>query len=87
MSTPVFVDPDISTQADGSQSPQVPVPFLEDPFEAIRQAYLVETDIESERFEDSYETAPPASPPDLPSRKHSQGTSELVEDDEVEDEE
>ncbi|GKA70219.1 hypothetical protein Tco_0776283 [Tanacetum coccineum] len=62
MSTPVFVDPDISTQADGSQSPQVPVPFLEDPFEAIRQAYLVETDIESEPFEDPVETETPESP-------------------------
>ncbi|GJR49954.1 zinc finger, CCHC-type containing protein [Tanacetum coccineum] len=44
MSTPVFVDPEISTQADGAQSPRVPVPFPEDPYEAIRQAYLVETE-------------------------------------------
>ncbi|GKE16374.1 hypothetical protein Tco_1423951, partial [Tanacetum coccineum] len=39
----VFVDPEISTQADGAQSPRVPVPFPEDPYKAIRQAYLVET--------------------------------------------
>nr|GEW08010.1 hypothetical protein [Tanacetum cinerariifolium] len=38
---PVFVDLEISTQADGAQSSPVPVPFPEDPYEAIRQAYLV----------------------------------------------
>ncbi|GKA42526.1 hypothetical protein Tco_0735186 [Tanacetum coccineum] len=32
------------SKADGAQSPQVPVPFPEDPYEAIRQAYLVETE-------------------------------------------
>ncbi|GJS81367.1 hypothetical protein Tco_0747908 [Tanacetum coccineum] len=52
MSTPVFVDPKISTQADGAQSSRVPVPRPEDPYEAIRQAYLVETDTKSEPFED-----------------------------------
>ncbi|GJX32893.1 hypothetical protein Tco_0242748 [Tanacetum coccineum] len=44
MSTPVFVDPEISTQADEAQSPRVLVPFLKDPYKAIRQAYLVETE-------------------------------------------
>ncbi|GKA38675.1 hypothetical protein Tco_0731226 [Tanacetum coccineum] len=44
MSTPMFVDPEISTQADGAQSPRVPIPFPEDPYEAIRQAYLVEAE-------------------------------------------
>nr|GEV57635.1 hypothetical protein [Tanacetum cinerariifolium] len=44
MSTSVFVDLEISTQADGAQSSRVPVPFPEDPYEAIRQVYLVETD-------------------------------------------
>ncbi|GKE83538.1 hypothetical protein Tco_1557280 [Tanacetum coccineum] len=47
MSTLVFVDPEISTQADGAQSSRVPVPLPEDPYEAIRQAYLVGTDTES----------------------------------------
>ncbi|GJX23183.1 hypothetical protein Tco_0227628 [Tanacetum coccineum] len=154
MSTLVFVDPKISTQADGAQIPRVPIPFPEDPYEAIRQAYLVGTDTESEPFEDpveteapesphtialptslfdstpptlvpilcrtarmsvrvppamssglsasiaevaamsdsafhkwfrsSYESSPSSSPPDLPSRKRYQGTSELVEDDENE---
>ncbi|GJZ75312.1 hypothetical protein Tco_0639777 [Tanacetum coccineum] len=62
MSTLVFVDPEISTQADGAQSPRVPVPFPEDPYEAIRQAYLVGTDTESEPFEDPVETEAPESP-------------------------
>ncbi|GJR50212.1 APOBEC/CMP deaminase [Tanacetum coccineum] len=35
MSTPIFFDPEISTQPDGVQSPRVPVPFPEDPYEAI----------------------------------------------------
>nr|GEY60986.1 hypothetical protein [Tanacetum cinerariifolium] len=52
MSTLVFVDPEISTQADRAQSSQVPVSLLNDPYEAISQAYLVETDAESEPFED-----------------------------------
>ncbi|GJY88137.1 hypothetical protein Tco_0502765 [Tanacetum coccineum] len=34
------------------------------------------------RFRSSYESSPSSSPPDLPSRKRYQGTSELVEDDE-----
>nr|GEV48425.1 hypothetical protein [Tanacetum cinerariifolium] len=51
MSTIVFVDPEIFTQADGAQSSRVPVPLLEDPYEAIRQAYLVRTNTESEPFE------------------------------------
>ncbi|GJV98846.1 hypothetical protein Tco_1554098 [Tanacetum coccineum] len=52
MSTLVFVDPESSTQADGAQSSRVPVPLPEDPYEAIRQAYLVGTDTESEPIED-----------------------------------
>ncbi|GJS34241.1 hypothetical protein Tco_0532623 [Tanacetum coccineum] len=62
MSTLVFVDPEISTQADGAQSPRVPVSFPEDPYEAIRQTYLVGTDTESEPFEDPVETETPESP-------------------------
>ncbi|GJZ59719.1 hypothetical protein Tco_0615535 [Tanacetum coccineum] len=62
MSTPVFVDLEISTQADGAQSSRVPVPFSKDPYEAIRQACLVETGTESEPFEDPIETETP----DLP---------------------
>ncbi|GJX51775.1 hypothetical protein Tco_0278620 [Tanacetum coccineum] len=52
MSTPVFVDLEISTHADETQSSRVPIPLPEDPYEAIRQAYLVGTDTESEPIED-----------------------------------
>ncbi|GKB19841.1 hypothetical protein Tco_0853764 [Tanacetum coccineum] len=62
MSTPVFVDPESSTQADEAQSSRVPVPLLEDPYEAIRQAYLDGTDTESEPFEDPTDTKTLESP-------------------------
>ncbi|GJV46692.1 hypothetical protein Tco_1431228 [Tanacetum coccineum] len=62
ISTPVFVDPEISTQADEAQSSRVPVPLPEDPYKAIRQAYLVGTDTESEPFESPFETEAPESP-------------------------
>ncbi|GKA90478.1 hypothetical protein Tco_0812348 [Tanacetum coccineum] len=53
--------PEISTQADGAQSSRVPVPLSRDPYEAIRQAYLVKTDTKSEPFED-LKTETPESP-------------------------
>ncbi|GKD83657.1 hypothetical protein Tco_1350496 [Tanacetum coccineum] len=62
MSTPVFVDPESSTQADGAQSSRVPVPLPKDPYEAIRHAYLDGTNTESEPFEDPVETETPESP-------------------------
>ncbi|GJZ65874.1 hypothetical protein Tco_0622570 [Tanacetum coccineum] len=62
MSTLVFVDPESSTQADGAQSSRVPVPLPEDPYEAIRQAYLDGTDTESEPFEDPIDTETLESP-------------------------
>nr|GEY59145.1 hypothetical protein [Tanacetum cinerariifolium] len=62
MSTPLFVDPEISTQADGAQSSRVRVPLLKDPYEAFRQAYLVRTDTESEPFKDPVKTETPESP-------------------------
>ncbi|GJT00137.1 hypothetical protein Tco_0821306 [Tanacetum coccineum] len=40
----------------------VPVPFPKDPSEAIRQAFLVETETESEPFYDPIETETPESP-------------------------
>nr|GEZ22653.1 hypothetical protein [Tanacetum cinerariifolium] len=61
MSTPVLADPESSTQADGAQSSRVPVPLPKDPYEAIKQAYLVGTDTESEPFEDP-ESETPESP-------------------------
>ncbi|GKG03954.1 hypothetical protein Tco_0314341, partial [Tanacetum coccineum] len=62
MSTAVFVDPEISTRADGAQSSRVPVPLPKDPYETIRQAYLDETGTESEPIEDPIETETPESP-------------------------
>ncbi|GJX19366.1 hypothetical protein Tco_0222043 [Tanacetum coccineum] len=62
MSTPVFVDPKIFTQADGASSPRVLVPFPKDPYEAIRQTCLVEKETESEPFEDPIEIETPESP-------------------------
>ncbi|GJY21628.1 hypothetical protein Tco_0394194 [Tanacetum coccineum] len=62
MSTPVFVDLESSTQANGAQSSRVPIPLLEDPYEAIRQAYLDGTDAESEPFQDPIDTETPESP-------------------------
>ncbi|GKA62413.1 hypothetical protein Tco_0761932 [Tanacetum coccineum] len=38
--------------ADGAQSSRVPVPLPKDPYEAIKQAYLVGTDTKSEPIED-----------------------------------
>nr|GFB81882.1 hypothetical protein [Tanacetum cinerariifolium] len=60
MSTPVFVDLEISTQANEAQSSRVLVPLPEDPYEATRRAYLVGTDTESEPFKGEAET--PESP-------------------------
>ncbi|GJZ22685.1 hypothetical protein Tco_0559724 [Tanacetum coccineum] len=62
MSTSVFVDPEISTQADEAQSSRVPVPLPEDSYEAIRHAYLVVMNTKSEPFEDPVETKTPESP-------------------------
>nr|GEY62525.1 hypothetical protein [Tanacetum cinerariifolium] len=70
MYTSVFVDPESSTQADGAQSSRVPLPLLQDPYEAIRQAYLVGTDTES-----SYDSSSSST---LPIKKRYRGTSELI---------
>ncbi|GKA63741.1 hypothetical protein Tco_0763347 [Tanacetum coccineum] len=59
MSTLVFVDLESSTQADGAQSSRVPVPLPEDPYKAIRHAYLDGTDTESKPFEDPIDTETP----------------------------
>ncbi|GJZ18902.1 hypothetical protein Tco_0555492 [Tanacetum coccineum] len=62
ISTLVFVEPESSTQADGAQSSRVLVPLPEDPYEAIRQAYLDGTDTDSEPFEDPINTETPELP-------------------------
>ncbi|GKB97448.1 hypothetical protein Tco_0983585 [Tanacetum coccineum] len=66
MSTLVFVDLEISTQANGAQSSRVPVPLPEDPYKAIRHAYLVGTDTESEHIEAPESPHTVASPTSLP---------------------
>ncbi|GJU34805.1 hypothetical protein Tco_1183159 [Tanacetum coccineum] len=48
MSTPVFVDPEIFTQADRAQSSRVSVPLPGDPYVAVGQAQLVYTESEPE---------------------------------------
>ncbi|GKE05875.1 hypothetical protein Tco_1397893, partial [Tanacetum coccineum] len=53
--------------ADRAQSSRVPVPLLEDPYEAFRQAYLFRTVTESKPFkapESPHTIAPPTSLPD-----------------------
>ncbi|GJU09631.1 hypothetical protein Tco_1132027 [Tanacetum coccineum] len=59
---PVFVDPESSTQTDETHSSQVPVPLPEDPYEAIRQAYLDGMDTEFKPFEDIIDTETLESP-------------------------
>nr|GEV90494.1 RNA-directed DNA polymerase, eukaryota [Tanacetum cinerariifolium] len=62
ISTQVFINPEIFTNADGAQSSECPVPLPKDPYEAIRQAYLVGMDTESEPFGDLIEAETPDSP-------------------------
>ncbi|GKD98351.1 hypothetical protein Tco_1382248 [Tanacetum coccineum] len=74
MSTLVSIDPKISTQADGAQSSRVPVPFPEDPYEAIRQAYLVET----ETPESPHTVASPTPLPDsTPPTRHAEDSMDF----------
>ncbi|GKG19742.1 hypothetical protein Tco_0376841, partial [Tanacetum coccineum] len=48
MSIPAYVDSETITQSDGAQSSWVPVPLPDDPYVAVRQAQLVDTDTESD---------------------------------------
>ncbi|GJS74712.1 hypothetical protein Tco_0707553 [Tanacetum coccineum] len=48
MSTSAYIDSETITQADGAQSSRVPVPLLDDPYVAVRQAQLVDIDTESD---------------------------------------
>ncbi|GJW01657.1 hypothetical protein Tco_1556908 [Tanacetum coccineum] len=45
---PAYVDLETISQADRAQSSRVPVPLPDDPFVAIRQAQLVDTESEPE---------------------------------------
>ncbi|GJR42907.1 hypothetical protein Tco_1311010 [Tanacetum coccineum] len=62
MSTQVFVDPESSTSANGTQSSRVPVPLPEDPYEAVRHAYFDGMDTKSEPFENLINTETLESP-------------------------
>ncbi|GKE72648.1 hypothetical protein Tco_1534689, partial [Tanacetum coccineum] len=58
--------------ADGAQSPRVAIPFPEDPYEAIGQAYLVETET-PESPESPHTVASPTSLPDsAPPTRHAE---------------
>ncbi|GJR59600.1 hypothetical protein Tco_1501762 [Tanacetum coccineum] len=48
MCTPAYVDSKTITQVDGAQGSRVPVPLPDDPYVAVRQAQLVDTDLELE---------------------------------------
>ncbi|GJR07597.1 hypothetical protein Tco_0790249 [Tanacetum coccineum] len=56
MSTPAQFDSEIISQTVGVQSSQVPTPLPDDPYVAVRQAYLVNTDTEFGPLEDLRET-------------------------------
>ncbi|GJX95857.1 putative reverse transcriptase, RNA-dependent DNA polymerase [Tanacetum coccineum] len=59
MSTLAHFDSDIISQINKAQSSRVPTPLPNDPYVAIRQAHLVDTDIESRPLEDLRETEIP----------------------------
>nr|GEX39622.1 hypothetical protein [Tanacetum cinerariifolium] len=58
----MFIDPESSTQGNRAQNSRVLAPLPKDPYEAIRQACLVETNIESEPFENPIDTETPELP-------------------------
>ncbi|GKD71670.1 hypothetical protein Tco_1325760 [Tanacetum coccineum] len=60
MSTLAHIDSETISQTNGARSSRVPIPLLDDPYMAVRQAYLATiTDSESEPFEDFRETEIP----------------------------
>ncbi|GJV48035.1 hypothetical protein Tco_1438247, partial [Tanacetum coccineum] len=61
MSTPAYFDSEIISQTVGTQSSRVPTPLPDDPYVAVRQAHLVDTDTESGPVEDLRETEVPQS--------------------------
>ncbi|GJX15416.1 hypothetical protein Tco_0216248, partial [Tanacetum coccineum] len=86
MSTSAYVDSESITQADGAQSSRVPVPLPDDPYVAVKQAQLVDTQSkpeespsEAEEYRSLYKTSSSPSP-NLPGKKRYRGTSELILD-------
>ncbi|GKE09921.1 hypothetical protein Tco_1413472 [Tanacetum coccineum] len=59
MSTLAYFDSKIISQINGAQSSRVPTPLLDDPYMAVRQEHLVDTDTESRPLEDLRETEIP----------------------------
>ncbi|GKD56525.1 hypothetical protein Tco_1289912, partial [Tanacetum coccineum] len=60
MSTPTHIDSETISQTNGSRSSRVPIPLLDDPYMAVRKAYIATImDSESEPFEDFRETKIP----------------------------
>ncbi|GJY77225.1 retrovirus-related pol polyprotein from transposon TNT 1-94 [Tanacetum coccineum] len=99
MYTPMFVDPESSTQTDGGQSSQVLVPLPDDPYEAIRTVRMAVRVLPAMSLvlsasitevvaisKSAFRKRLSVSPPDLHSRKRYRGTSELVEDSEEDEE-
>nr|GEY15796.1 hypothetical protein [Tanacetum cinerariifolium] len=76
MSTPAHIDSETISQTDRARRSQVPILLPDDPYIAVRQAYLATiTDTESEPFKDSSKTEIPqplpiASSPVPPSNDH-----------------
>ncbi|GJU19757.1 hypothetical protein Tco_1153099 [Tanacetum coccineum] len=56
MSTTSYFDLDIISHTDGAQSSRVPTSLPDDPYVAVRQAYLIDTDTESGPLKDLKET-------------------------------
>ncbi|GJS27199.1 hypothetical protein Tco_0487819 [Tanacetum coccineum] len=67
MSTPTHFDSEIISQTDGAQSSRVPITLSDDPYMAVRQSHLIDTDTESGPLEDLRETEIPQPLPSAPS--------------------
>nr|GEV54859.1 hypothetical protein [Tanacetum cinerariifolium] len=59
-------DSEIFSQTNRAQSSRVPIPLSNNPIRAVRQAHLVDTDIESKPLEDLGETKIPPPRPTTP---------------------
>ncbi|GJZ84859.1 hypothetical protein Tco_0650198, partial [Tanacetum coccineum] len=67
MSTPAHFDSEIISQTDRAHSSRVPTPLPDDPYVAVRQAHLVDTDTKFRPLEDLRETEIPQPLPITPS--------------------
>ncbi|GJU72608.1 hypothetical protein Tco_1264013 [Tanacetum coccineum] len=67
ISSSAYVDSKTIPHTDGARSSRVLVPLPDDPYMAVRQAYLATTDIKSKPVEDPLEVEIPQSPRVVPS--------------------